>query len=274
MLPNGEIVPDSRVFAVKPPFDVSDDSRAARRKIYDVAGLIRLTGPETPLKKNMRIAFFGDSITWQNAYIRKIEKALASSAHTNHLGVRLINRGVNGGGVFSIRDDSPKAAYVSPTNKDGPQAPFGEVIAADKASVAVIFIGINDAWWRKTNPKEFEKGLRDLVATAAKARTVPVLATLALHGELPDGTNPLDARNAAFAAITRKVAAETSTTLVNIREVCLSYLRNHNAQLRVDGTLNFARVGMLTYDGVHPTDKGNQLLAEHLSHGICEALTR
>ena len=274
MLPDGRLAPDVRVRAVAPPFDVSDEAIAARRKVYGIPGLTRLTGPQTPLTKDMRIAFFGDSITWQNAYIRKIEKAISSSANTKSLGVRLINRGVNGGGVLSIRDGSPKAAYVSATNKNGPQAPFAEVLAADKADLAVVFIGINDVWWRKTSPKDFEKALRDLAAAAAKAKTTMVLATLTLKGELPQGRNGLDAKCDAYAEITRKVAAATSTTLVDMRKVCLAYLRNHNAQLRVDGTLSFVRVGVLTYDGVHPTDRGNQLLAEHFAQGICEALRR
>ena len=274
MLPDGQIVPDVRVRAVNPPFDVSDEAIAARRKVYEVPGLMRLTGPRTPLKKDMRIAFFGDSITWQNVYIGKIEKALSSGASTKSLGVRLINRGVNGGGVLSIRDGSPKAAYVSASNRNGPQAPFAEVLAADKADVAVVFIGINDVWWRKTSPESFDKALRDLVAAAAKAKATMVLATLTLKGEWPDGGNALDAQCDAYADITRKVAAATNTTLVDMRKVCLAYLRNHNAQLRVDGTLSFVRVGVLTYDGVHPTDRGNQLLAEHLAQGIYEALRR
>ena len=274
MLPDGQLVPADRVRAVDPPFDVSDTARAARRKVHDVPGLARLTGSGTPLKKDMRIEFFGDSITWQNAYIRKIDKALSGSDRTKSLGVRLINRGINGGGVLSIRDGSPKAAYVSATNRNGPQAPFAEVLAADKADVAVVFIGINDVWWRKTSPEDFEKALRDLVAAAATSRTALVLATLTLKGELPDGKNSLDAKCDAFAKITRKVAAETRTTAVDLRGVCLAYLRNHNAQLRVDGTLSFVPVGVLTYDGVHPTDQGNDLLAEHLAQGIYEALRR
>ena len=274
MLSDGQIVPDVRVRAVKPPFDVSDEAKAARRKVYDVTGLARLTGAATPLKKDMRISFFGDSITWQNAYIRKIAKALAGSANTKSLGVRLINRGVNGGGVLSIRDGSPKAAYVSAANRNGPQAPFAEVIAADKANIAVVFIGVNDVWWRKTSPDDFDKALRDLVSAAAKAKTALVLATLTLKGELPDGRNGIDAKCDAYAEITRKVAAATGTTLVDLRKVCLAYLRNHNAQLRPDGTLSSVRAGVLTYDGVHPTDRGNQLLAEHLAQGICDAMKR
>jgi lysophospholipase L1-like esterase len=52
----------------------------------------------------------------------------------------------------------------------------------------------------------------------------------------------------------------------------MGYLRNHNAQLRVDGTLHSVPSSMLTYDGVHPTAEGVNLLANQIAQGISEAL--
>lgn len=210
----------------------------------------------------MRISFFGDSITWQNAFIREIDKALKAGAGTKGMAVKLVNRGINGGGVLSVRDGTKKSAYVSASNRNGPQAPFAEVIAADKADVAVVYIGVNDVWWRKTSEADFEKALRDLVASAKARKTACVLATLSVYREMPDGTNPKDAACDRFAAITRKVAAATGATLVDLRRAFLAYLRNHNAELRVDGTLKFLKTGVLTYDGVHPNAKGNALTAD------------
>lgn len=272
LLTNGRLVPDRLVEAVDPPFDVSDQARASRRKVFAVPGRDRLSGRQTPVTDGLRISFFGDSITWQNAYITEIQKALKSGEGTRQLDVTLINRGINGGGVLSVRDGVDRSAYVSPGNTNGKQAPFAEVIAGDRARVAVVFIGINDVWWRKTSPETFETALRDLVSASRRQGTTLVLATLSVYQEKPDGSNPLDGRCDEFAEITRRVARDSSTTLVDLRRVFLSCLRNRNAELRVDGSLNFRRTGVLTDDGVHPNAAGNTLLADHISQGIYDAL--
>ncbi len=154
----------------------------------------------------------------------------------------------------------------------GKQAPFAEVIAADKADVAVVFIGINDVWRRKTSPQDFAKALRDLVAAAKANKTTLVLTTLSVGREKPDGSNPMDAKCDQFADITRKVAESTGTRFIELRRIFLAYLQNHNAKLRVGGSLNFVSTGVLTYDGVHPNAAGNALLAGHINQGTHAAL--
>jgi autotransporter-associated beta strand protein len=274
ILANGRIIPDRRVEAVNAPFDVSDEAKEARRKVYDVPGRKLLSGKDTPLVDGTRISFFGNSITWQNVYIREIGKAIESGAGTQGFEIALFNHGINGGGVLSVRDGVEKAAYVDNKNTNGKQAPFAEVIAADMADVAVVFIGINDVWWRKTSEADFEQALRDLVNSARANKTALVLATLTVYQEKPDGTNPMDEKCDQFAEVTRKVARSSGATLVDLRSAYLAYLRNHNAELRVDGSLNYVRTGVLTYDGVHPNASGNGLLADHISRGIYEALRK
>jgi len=274
LLPGGQIVPDRKVEAVDPPFDVSDQARAAREKLYNVPGRAKLSGKDTPVTDGLRISFFGDSITWQDTFIREIGKALTAGAGTGGLAGTLATRGINGGGVLQVRDGVKKSAYVSASNRNGPQAPFAEVIAADKADVAVVYIGVNDVWWRKTGEADFEKALRDLVAAAEARKTACVLATLSVYREMPDGTNPKDAGCERFAEITRKVAAATGATLVDLRGAFMAYLRNHNAELRVDGTLKFVSTGVLTYDGVHPNATGNALTADLIARGIYQALKK
>ena len=70
------------------------------------------------------------------------------------------------------------------------------------------------------------------------------------------------------------MAKDTGATLVDLRRVYVAYLRNHNAELRVDGTLKFLSTGVLTYDGVHPNARGVALLADHIAHGIHTALAQ
>jgi len=91
-------------------------------------------------------------------------------------------------------------------------------------------------------------------------------------GEKPDGSNPFDAKLDRYAAVTLQVARETGATPVNVRKAFLDYLAAHNTEKDEQG--RFAAKGILTYDGVHMSDKGNDLLADLLSGAIAEALDR
>ena len=272
--PDGRLYPRARVSAVNPPFDVSPEAAARREKLYNVQGLEELTGKSSPMKGGMTIDFFGDSITWLNGYIGRMNEAIAhgegTGAPAQRVGkrIKLVNRGINGGGVLQIRDGAKEAGYPG----NSPQAAFSKLIAADKADLAVVFIGVNDVWWRKTAPDVFEKAMRDLVAEAKANHTKLVLATITVHGELPDGKNGDDKKIEQYVEITRKVARDTGTTLVDLRRAYIAYLQNHNAELRVDGTLYSVPTGVLTYDGVHPTAEGVKLLANLISDGIVRAL--
>ncbi|MCX6922003.1 MAG: GDSL-type esterase/lipase family protein [Verrucomicrobia bacterium] len=268
ILPDGTLVPKAPVQTINPPFDVSPQAAAVRAKLYDVPGLTNLCGAASLLKSGMTIVFFGDSITWQDGFIGAIGKAIKTGEGTSGRIVKLINRGINGGGVLQVRDGTTNSAFPG----DSAQKPFAEVIAADKADLAVIFIGINDVWWRNTAPEVFEKAMRDLAISARANKTGLVLATLSVHDELPDGKNSDDPKIEQYAEITRKVARDTRATLVDLRKAYVAYLRNHNAQLRVDGTLYFMPSGILTYDGVHPNNRGVALLANLISDGIFRAL--
>ncbi len=267
---NGQVVPATRVSAINPPFDVSPEAKASRAKIYELSGLASLTGKGSPLKDAQTIVFFGDSITWQNTYIDTIDKAIKAGEGTKGKAIKLVNRGINGGGVVALRDGADGSGYPGNTA----QKPFAEVIATEKANMAVVFIGINDVWWRKTTPEDFEKGLRDLAAAAKSNKTALVMATMTVHGELPDGKNGDDPKIEAYSEITRKVAKDTGSTLVDLRKAYVAYLQNQNAQLRVDGTLYFKPAGVLTYDGVHPSAAGTELLAKLIGDGIFRSLSK
>jgi lysophospholipase L1-like esterase len=266
--PDGSLSPAALVKPVNPPFDVSPQANTERAKLYNVAGLAGLTGMASPLKDGLTIDFFGDSITWQNGFVEAIGQAIKAGEGTKDKTIQLVNRGINGGGVLQVRDGSTNSAFPG----NSAQKSFAESIAADKADLAVVFIGINDVWWRNTTPEVFEQALRDLVTSAKASQTKLVLATLSIRGELPDGKNSDDSKIEQYAEITRKVAGDTSATLVDLRRAYIAFLQNHNAQLRVDGTLYSAPSGILTYDGVHPSAKGVALLANLISDGMARAL--
>lgn len=226
-------------------------------------GLDRLAGKDTPLKAGTKIAFFGDSITMQGGYIDRMAKALAAGEGTKELKVQLFRHGLNGGRIPTIMEGQ------SPWGKLG--GTMQELLDKEKPDVVVIFAGVNDVWHgeKGTKPDEFEAGLRKMVAMSKAAGARVVLATLATIGERPDGSNPFDKKLDEYAAITLKVAGETGAAPVNLRKAFLDYLKEHNTEKNDKGQLPDR--GILTYDGVHMTAKGNELLADLLSDGIIAA---
>lgn len=269
LLSTGELIPSTQVTPVKIHFDVSAKAAASREKLYLVPGRKALVDSKTPLRSGTKIAFFGDSITWLGGYISRIQEALDLSATTSHLSVQLINRGINGGGVLSVRDGVTDSAFPGSSS----QVAFAESIVQDAVDAAVIMIGINDLWWRNTTEADFEFALLDLIRSAHKTSTHVVLTTLLAHGELPSGANRDDAKIDRFCDIIRDVAKTERVTLVDIRRAAQAYWQNNNSVLRVDGSFDSRAEGLLTTDTVHPSIVGNALIADLVSNGIVRALS-
>jgi lysophospholipase L1-like esterase len=261
------VLPGARTKAQTPPFDTSPEAVAARTAFYNVPGRAHLTGAKSPLTPGTRIDFFGDSITWLNGYVSNIQSAINSGAGTAGKGIVTINRGVDAAGVLTIRDgEQSTKGYGGVT-----PLPFATRIASDNADIAVVFIGINDTWWRGTPADTFRQGLLDLVSQAKTADVKMVLATLALNGEKPDGTNTDDLKNDQFAQITRDVTASTGTTLVDLRTALMYYEMNNNPYTQQRGRWTFQESGILTYDKIHPSALGNTLLSDLIAEGIYQA---
>lgn len=266
----GYLIVDKKIEAQNPPYAISSDANKERSQLYGIEGLKTLCSEGTPLKPKSSIRFFGDSITWQNGYIQLIERSLTESSVTHDFGITLHNHGINGGGVLQLRDGSNEGGY--PGNSK--QAPFKTILESGPTDIVVVFIGINDVWWRKTSQEDFEKGLSDLISSIKEHHATPVICTLTLHDELPDGNNPDDPKIEEYAELTRKVVKSHGATLVDLRKAYVAYLQNHNSELRVDGSLRFRKSGFLTYDGVHPNEAGVTLLANLISDGIVRSLAK
>lgn len=271
ILSTGEVVPTgTAVVASAPPYDLSASAAAARAAIYTSTGRADLSGAGTPLTDGTRIVFFGDSITWQNNYINMLGSALSSGAGTGGMTIPLVNRGINGGGAIQIRDGSSDSGYPGST----PQASFASLIASDQADIAVVFIGTNDVWWRGTTPGDYEQALRDIAASAVAEGITLIFATIAAREESPLGEGPNDPEIDQFSDIVRTVAAGTGSTLVDLRAAFVAWWQNNNYEIRLDGGyVVLEQHGFLTYDGVHPTTLGNELMADHLADGIMAALS-
>ena len=175
------------------------------------------------LKKNDRIVFLGDSIT--AAGVRKtgyitLSSAAIAKAHPD-LNIEVIGAGIGGHKV----PDCQKRL-----DKD---------VLQKKPTIVFIYIGINDVWhWthprviargkKGTTPKEFEKGLKDMVAKINKAGARVILCTPTVIGEKSDGSNSDDKRLDQYSNISRKVAKETGSQLLDLRQEMIPQLKKEN----------------------------------------------
>ena len=80
-----------------------------------------------------------------------------------------------------------------------------------------------------------------------------ILCTPTVIGEKIDGTNEYDKMLDDYSNISRKVAAETSTQMLDLRAAFMNYLEENN--------LENADKGILTADTVHLNKNGNSVLA-------------
>jgi lysophospholipase L1-like esterase len=217
-------------------------------------GIDALTDPDSPLAKGEVIAFFGDSITQGGAgaggYCRLIAEAIEKQRP--ELGVKIVYAGISGHRVPNLQER---------LDRD---------VLSKKPTIVFIYIGINDVWHstsgRGTPKDQFDAGLRDLIAKMTAAGAKVVLCTPSTIGEKTDGSNQLDTMLEEYSAISRKVAADTGTTLCDLRKAFLDYLKEHNPE-------NKER-GILTGDGVHLNAAGNQFVAAQAAPAIAAALKK
>lgn len=220
----------------------------------DTKGLDALAAKDSPLKRGEVIAFFGDSITQAGAgaggYCRLIDEALAKQRP--ELGVKVVYAGISGHKVPDL------------------QKRLQRDVLSKKPTVVFIYIGINDVWHslnnRGTPEDKYEAGLRDLIRKITAAGATVILATPSTIGEKPDGSNQLDPMLERYAAISRKVAADTQTTTCDLRKAFIAYLKKHNPQNK--------HRGILTGDGVHLNPAGNRFVADRAAEAIAAALKR
>lgn len=200
------------------------------------------------LQKGDRVVFLGDSITQAGAgpggYVTLFREAVQKQYPD--LGIEVIGAGISGNKVPNLEER---------LDRD---------VIAKKPSVVVIYIGINDVWHSQSGrgtPKDvYEKGLKSLIERITKAGARPVLCTATVIGEKNDGSNPLDKMLDEYCEISRGVAKETKTPLIDLRKAFLDHLKDNNKD-------NKDR-GILTSDTVHLNAAGNQFLAEQMLAGL------
>jgi lysophospholipase L1-like esterase len=200
------------------------------------------------LKKDDRIVFLGDSITAkgvsEDGYVTLTSQAIAKAYPD--WGIEVIGAGRGGHKVPDC------------------QKRLDHDVLQKNPTVVVIYIGINDVWhWthpkvvargrKGTTPEQFESGLKDMIQQANDNGARVILCTPSVIGEKPDGSNPSDKMLDEYADISRKVARETGSQLLDFRKAFVDYLKENNPKN--------AEQGILTEDGVHMNEEGNRLLS-------------
>ena len=194
------------------------------------------------LKKNDIIVFLGDSITAEgvnpDGYVTLTDAAI-QEAYPD-LGIQVIGAGIGGHKVPDC------------------QKRLDRDVLSKNPTIVVIYIGINDVWhWNRnegTPIDVFEAGLKDMISKINAAGARVILCTPTVIGEKNDGTNEYDKMLEDYSNISRRVAQETSSQLLDLRSEFLNYLLQNNPN-------NYTE-GVLTTDTVHLNKRGNKVLAD------------
>lgn len=200
------------------------------------------------LAENSKIIFLGDSITQAgvqpNGYVTLIRKAVDN--HAADKNIEVIGAGISGNRVPNL------------------QSRLERDVLNKKPTLVVIYIGINDVWHsqsgRGTSKEDFEAGLRDIIAKIKGVGSKVILCTPSTIGEKTDGSNPLDSMLEEYSAISRTVAKDTGSQLLDLRKAFLNHLATANPS-NVDK-------GILTGDGVHLNPTGNQFVAKQMAGAL------
>lgn len=208
-----------------------------------VTGINAMTNAQE-LKTGDRIVFLGDSITQAGAgphgYVTFFRQVLQKVRPD--LDVEVIGAGISGNRVPDL------------------QARLERDVLAKDPTVVVIYIGINDVWHslnnRGTPIDEFESGLKDIIGKIQISGARVVLCTPSVIGEKTDGSNQLDEMLEQYSNVSRKVARDTKSQLLDLRKAFLDYLKQHNPDNQ--------EKDILTTDGVHLNAQGNEFVAEQM----------
>jgi lysophospholipase L1-like esterase len=209
----------------------------------------------TPVKKDDRIVFLGDSITQggggPKGYVTLVKNALVAK-HAD-LNLDFVNAGISGHKVPNL------------------QARLDKDVIARKPTIVFIYIGINDVWHfsHKTpngTPKDkYEEGMKDLVARINAAGARVIVCTPTVIGEKKVGENPQDAMLDEYADLSRKVATDTKSQLCDLRKAFLDHLKANNPDNKDKG--------ILTGDRVHLNAAGNKMVADEMLKALGESAT-
>jgi len=197
------------------------------------------------MQKTTHIVFFGDSITEAGVkaggYISKIGEALQAKGLANQY--ELTGAGVGGNKVYDL--------YLR----------MDDDVLSKNPDVVVIWIGVNDVWHKTlsgtgTDADKFEKFYIAIINKLQAKNIRVILCTPSTIGEKSDFTNQQDGDLNKYSQIIRDLAKNYHCGLLDLRDIFHSYEQQNNPA-------NKDR-GILTVDGVHLNEQGNQLVADKM----------
>ena len=203
------------------------------------------------MQKTTHIVFFGDSITQAGAdkggFITKIADALQSKGVANQY--QLTGEGIGGNKVYDL--------YLR----------MEDDVLAQNPDVVVIWIGVNDVWHKTlsgtgTDPDKFQKFYVAIIKRLQEKNIKLILCTPATIGEKSDFTNQQDGDLNKYSQIIRDLAKDYKCKLIDFREIFHNYELKNNPGNKSEG--------ILTKDGVHLNDAGNQLVADKMLEVLLE----
>ena len=199
------------------------------------------------IQQKEKIVFFGDSITEQGVspkgYISLVKDKIKQKGLTDKYEVE--GAGIGGNKVYDL--------YLR----------MEEDVMAKNPSTVVIWIGVNDVWHKQsmrtgTDPDKFERFYNAIIKKLQAKNIKVLLCTPAAIGEKTDFTNSLnlDTDLDKYAGIIRNVAKNNNCQLIDLRKSFLDFNIANNKSNKESG--------ILTTDGVHLNDRGNELVAEEM----------
>jgi isoamyl acetate esterase len=195
--------------------------------------------------KKSKVIFFGDSITEEGikkgGYIDRIQTSITGVGLQKNY--ELTGAGISGNKVYDL--------YLR----------LEQDVLARKPDIVVIYIGINDVWHKTrhgtgTDKEKYEKFYIAIIKKLQASKVSVMVCTPTVIGELKDNANPQDADLNEYADIIRKLAVSYNCTLIDLRSAFISYESKNNVTNK--------NSGVLTRDGVHLNDDGNQLVAAEI----------
>ncbi len=225
------------------------------------------------VQKKKKIIFFGDSITesavMPGGFIVKMDSMLQKNNLQNNY--ELTGAGVSSNKIYDL--------YLR----------LEDDVLNKNPDVVVIFIGVNDVWHKRltgtgTDADKFERfynailkklsdtNIKVILCTPAGICCFPnysrrtnikvILCTPAVIGETTDTSNELDRDLNKYSNIVRSIAAKNNLPLIDLRKFFIEYNLKNNPGNKDKG--------ILTTDGVHLNNKGNQLVATEMWKAISE----
>jgi isoamyl acetate esterase len=195
-------------------------------------------------RKKTKILFFGDSITEQGmrrkGYITVLSKLIKQEAEEEKYD--LIGAGVNGNKVWDLL-----------------QRVDADVLSRGP-DIVVVFIGVNDVWHKQvdagTDVDRFEDLYNTLLEKLKVGRSKIILCTTAVIGEKVDSNNEFEGDLNSFNEVIKKIASSNDLPLIDLRKAFINYNLANNPENQ--------EAGILTTDGVHLNDEGNELVAREM----------